>query len=225
MFLTEGFRFFEDNKFRGVTVGQKVHPIGFRLGIFEDWHAHWFAKKGYGSELIEDIQIRNYLKNKLNDIDVAKIVIDKAAGNIRATIHSSRPGVIIGKKGLGIEKIKQEMSRIIGKNVELSVQEVKSKELNSELIAKGIAEQLEKRANYKRLMKRAAFTALKNGARGVKICIAGRIGGAEIARTEWLRVGSIPLHTLRSNVDYACAEARTTYGIIGVKVWICKGEY
>jgi small subunit ribosomal protein S3 len=206
-------------------VGQKVHPVGFRLGVFEDWHAHWFAKKGYGTELIEDIQIRKYLKNKLNDIEVAKIVIDKAVGNVRITIHSSRPGVIIGKKGLGIEKVKQELGHYIGKNVELSVQEVKNRDMNAALVAKSIAEQLEKRANYKRLMKKAGFTAIKNGARGIKICISGRIGGAEIARVEWLRVGSIPLHTLRSNVDYALAEANTTYGVIGVKVWICKGEY
>lgn len=206
-------------------MGQKVHPVGFRLGIFEDWHAHWFAKKSYGAELIEDIQIRKYLKSKLNDVDVAKIVIDKAVGNVRVTIHSSRPGVIIGKKGLGIEKIKQELSGIVGKNVELSVQEVGNGDLTAALVAKSIAVQLEKRANYKRLMKRAGFTAIKNGARGIKICISGRIGGAEIARVEWLRVGSIPLHTLRSNVDYALAEAVTTYGVIGVKVWICKGEY
>lgn len=206
-------------------MGQKVHPVGFRLGVFEDWSAHWFAKKGYGAELIEDIQIRKYLKSKLNDVDVAKIVIDKAVGNVRITIHSSRPGVIIGKKGLGIEKVKQELSSFVGKNVELSVQEVRNRDLNAALVAKSIAEQLEKRANYKRLMKRAGFTAIKNGARGIKICISGRIGGAEIARIEWLRVGSIPLHTLRSNVDYALAEAVTTYGVIGVKVWICKGEY
>ena len=206
-------------------MGQKVHPVGFRLGVFEDWHAHWFAKKGYGAELIEDIQIRKYLKSKLNDIEVAKIVIDKAVGNVRITIHSSRPGVLIGKKGLGIEKVKQELGRFIGKNVELSVQEVKNRDMNAALVAKSIAEQLEKRANYKRLMKKAGFTAIKNGARGIKICISGRIGGAEIARVEWLRVGSIPLHTLRSNVDYALAEAKTTYGMIGVKVWICKGEY
>lgn len=206
-------------------MGQKVHPLGFRLGVFEDWSAHWFAKKGYGSELIEDIQIRKYLKSKLNDIEIAKVIIDKAVGNVRITIHSSRPGVIIGKKGLGIEKVRQELGQLIGKNIELSVQEVKSRDLNSALVAKSIAEQLEKRANYKRLTKKAAFTALKNGARGVKICVSGRIGGAEIARTEWLRVGSVPLHTLRSNVDYAAAQAITTYGVIGVKVWICKGEY
>lgn len=206
-------------------MGQKVHPIGFRLGVFEDWNAHWFAKKGYGTELLEDLRIRRYLKSKLNDIEIDKIVIDKAVDNVKINIYSSRPGVIIGKKGVGIEKIKQELYSLLKKNVELSVQEVKSREMSSTLVAKSIAEQLEKRVNYKRLMKKSGFTAMKNGAKGIKICVAGRLGGAEIARTEWLRLGSVPLHTLRSNIDYAIAEALTTYGIIGVKVWICKGEY
>jgi len=206
-------------------VGQKVHPVGFRLGVFEDWSAHWFAKKGYGSELLEDLKIRKYLKSKLNDIEISKIVIDKAVDNVKINIYSSRPGVIIGKKGIGIEKIKQELYNLLKKNIELSVQEVRSRELSSALVAKSIAEQLEKRVNYKRLMKKSGFAAMKNGAKGIKICVAGRLGGAEIARTEWLRLGSVPLHTLRSNIDYALAEALTTYGLIGVKVWICKGEY
>lgn len=206
-------------------MGQKVNPLGFRLGIFEDWDAHWFAKRNYGSDLLEDMKIRKYLKDKLNDIDVAKVVIDKAVGNVKITIYSSRPGVIIGKKGVGIERIKQELGNILHKNVEFSVQEIRTKELSAVLVSKSIAEQLEKRVNYKRLMKRAGFSILKSGARGVKICVSGRIGGAEIARSEWLRVGSVPLHTLRSNIDYAATKAITTYGVIGVKVWICKGEY
>jgi small subunit ribosomal protein S3 len=161
----------------------------------------------------------------LNDIEISKIVIDKAVDNVKINIYSSRPGVIIGKKGIGIEKIKQELYNLLKKNIELSVQEVRSRELSSALVAKSIAEQLEKRVNYKRLMKKSGFAAMKNGAKGIKICVAGRLGGAEIARTEWLRLGSVPLHTLRSNIDYALAEALTTYGLIGVKVWICKGEY
>ncbi len=206
-------------------MGQKVHPLGFRLGVFEDWSAHWFAKKSYGQDFLEDFEIRKYLKHKLNDADTAKVVIEKAVDNIRLIIHSARPGSIIGKKGQGIDQIKQELYQKLKKNVEISVQEIKVQEVNSQLVAKSIAEQLEKRVSYKRLMKKAGFAALKAGAKGIKICIAGRIGGAEIARTEWLRLGSIPLHTLRCNVDYAQAEAITTYGVVGVKVWICRGEY
>jgi len=206
-------------------VGQKVHPFGFRLGVFEDWHARWFAKKSYGNELMEDFQIREFLRHRLNDSDVAKVIIEKAVDSIRIIVHASKPGMIIGKKGQGIEQLKQELYHRFKKNVDISVQEVKLQELNSRLVAKSIAEQIEKRVSYKRLMKKAGFAAMKGGAKGIKICIAGRLGGAEIARTEWLRLGSIPLHTLRCNVDYALAEALTTYGIIGVKVWICKGEY
>lgn len=206
-------------------MGQKVHPVGFRLGVFEDWNAHWFAKKSYGKNVLEDFEIRKYLKSRLNDSDIAKIVIEKAVDNIRLIIHSSRPGSIIGKKGQGIDQIKQELHQKLNKNIEVSVQEIKAQELNARLVAKSIAEQLEKRVSYKRLTKKAGFNALKAGAKGIKICVSGRIGGAEIARTEWLRLGSIPLHTLRCNVDYALAEAFTTYGVVGVKVWICKGEY
>lgn len=206
-------------------MGQKVHPIGFRLGLHEDWHAHWFAKKSYGKELIEDFQVRKFLKEKLNPSDIARIVVDKAVDNVRITIHAVRPGNIIGKKGAGIEQIKQDLFKMLKKNVEISVQEVKVPELNARLVAESIADQLEKRVSYKRLMKKAGFAALKSGAKGVKICVSGRIGGAEIARIEWLRLGSVPLHTLRSNIDFALAEALTTYGLIGIKVWICKGEY
>jgi small subunit ribosomal protein S3 len=206
-------------------VGQKVHPVGFRLGVFEDWRARWFAKKYYGLELMEDLHLRRYLKSKLNDVDVAKLVVEKAGENIRIIILSSRPGFIIGKKGAGIEQLKNDIYRKFKKNVDISVQEVRVPELDAALVAKGIAEQLVKRVSYKRAMKRAGFAALKAGAKGIKICCAGRLGGAEIARSEWLRLGSVPLHTLRSNVEFSLAEAKTTYGMIGVKVWICKGEY
>jgi small subunit ribosomal protein S3 len=195
-------------------VGQKVHPLGFRLGVFEDW-----------SELMEDLQIRKYLKNKLNQSDISKVVIEKAGENIRIVIFSSRPGFIIGKKGMGIEQLKRDIYDKFKKNVEFSIQEVKLPELNASLVAKSIAEQLERRVGFKRAMKKVGFGAMKAGAKGIKICCSGRLGGSEIARSEWLRIGSVPLHTLRSDVQFALAEAKTTYGMIGVKVWICKGEY
>jgi len=206
-------------------VGQKVHPVGFRLGVFEDWRARWFSKKSYGKELLEDLEIRRYLKNSLNYEDIDKIVIEKAGENIRIIIHSSRPGFIIGKKGMGIEKLKSDFYNKFKKNVEVSVQEVKNPDLSASILAKDIAAQLIKRVSFKRAMKKAGFAAMKSGAKGIKVCCSGRLGGAEIARTEWLRLGSVPLHTLRSNIDYSLAEAKTTYGIIGVKVWICKGSY
>jgi len=207
-------------------VGQKISPLSFKLGFFEGLHAHWFGKKGnYGKELNEDFQVRNFLKNKLNTSDVSKIVIDKAAENIRIIIHSSRPGIIIGKKGAGIEHLKKELYNKFKKNIDVSVQELKNPDTNAAVIAKSIAQQLERRASFKRVMKRAGFAAVRSGAKGIKICCAGRLGGAEIARSEWLRLGSTPLHTLRANVDYYLAEAKTTYGIIGVKVWVCLGEY
>ena len=207
-------------------MGQKVNPLSFRLGIFEDWRAHWFAKKNvYGEKLIEDFQIREYLKKHLNYSDIEKIVIDKAAENIRIIIFSSRPGLIIGKKGLGIEQLKSDLYSKFKKNIDISVQEFKDQESSAVLIAKNIADQLVRRANFKRLMKKAGFAAIRSGAKGIKICCSGRLAGAEIARSEWLRLGSVPLHTLRAKVDFAQAEAKTTYGIIGVKVWVCKGEY
>jgi len=206
-------------------VGQKVHPLGFRLGVYEDWHAHWFAKGGYGRALREDFEIRRCLKRSVNDADTARIVIDKAGENIRIVIISARPGAVIGKKGIGIEKIKKELYDLTKKNIEISVQEVANPDLDAMIVAKSIAEQLVRRASFKRVMKRVSYASMKAGAKGVKICCSGRLGGAEIARDEWVRVGSVPLHTLRSNISYALAEAKTTYGMIGVKVWICTGEY
>ncbi len=206
-------------------MGQKVHPVGFRLGIYEDWRAHWFAKKSYGQTLMEDFKIRSYLKDKLNDIDTSKIVIDKAGENIRIIVFSSRPGVVIGKKGHGIERLKKELFLRFKKNIEVSVQEVKERDTDAMLVARAIAGQLERRASFKRVMKKVGYAVLKAGAKGIKICCSGRLAGAEIARSEWVRLGSVPLHTLRADIDYALAEAKTTYGIIGVKVWVCKGEY
>ncbi len=207
-------------------MGQKVNPVGFRLGIYRFWDSRWFARKSYGKEVLEDIQIRNYLKSVLENAEMAKIEIEKAGDNIKIMIHSSRPGMVIGKKGQEIESLRNEIARRLKKkNVEISVQEIKSPELDAILVAKNIAEQLVKRGSFKKAMKRAALSAMKSGAKGIKIRCSGRLNGAEIAREEWTRVGSIPLHTLRSDVDYGLAEAKTTYGLIGVKVWICKGEY
>lgn len=208
-------------------MGQKVHPIGFRLGIYRSWDARWFAPRNeYGKLLIEDIKIRRFLKSALEKAEVSRIEIEKAADSIRIIIHSGRPGHIIGRKGQEIETLRNQLSAILKKqNIEISVQEVAKPELDAMLIAQNIAMQLEQRVSYKRAMKKAAQSALRAGAKGIKICCSGRLQGAEIARREWTRVGSVPLHTLRSDIDYGFAEANTTYGVIGVQVWVCKGEY
>ena len=207
-------------------MGQKVHPIGFRLGVYRDWDSRWFARKSYGDQILEDIVIRKTLDNVLNNAEVSRVQIEKAGENVRIIVHSARPGFVIGKKGQGIETLRHTLTKKIGKKaIEISVQEVKSPEIDATLVAKSIAAQLVKRVSFKKAMKRAGAAAMRAGAKGIKICCAGRLNGAEIAREEWLRLGSVPLHTLRSNVDYGFAESKTTYGIIGVKVWICKGEF
>jgi small subunit ribosomal protein S3 len=207
-------------------VGQKVHPIGFRLGVYRDWDARWFARKSYGEQLLEDLMIRDILDESLEKAEISRVEIEKAADSVRIIIHSARPGAIIGKRGQEIDALRNKLiSKIKKTNIEISVQEVKNPELDATLVAKNIADQLEKRGSYKKAMKKAAISTMKAGAEGIKICCAGRLQGAEIARTEWTRVGSIPLHTLRSDIDYGFAEAYTTYGKIGVKVWICRGEY
>lgn len=207
-------------------MGQKVHPKGFRLGVYIDWDASWFARASYGEQILEDMKIRNYLSKAFKHAEVARVVIEKAGDRVQVIIHSARPGVVIGKKGQEIEALRRDLAHLINKStVDVSVQEVKMPETNAELVAKNIAEQLEKRVSFKQAMKRAATTALRAGVKGIKICCSGRLGGAEIARREWLRSGSVPLHTLRADIDYGFAEALTTYGIIGVKVWICKGEF
>ncbi len=208
-------------------MGQKVHPVGFRLGIYRDWSSRWFARDSYGKQALEDINIRKFIHKTLNAAEISKIEIEKAGDNIRVIVHSGRPGMVIGKKGQEIDSLRVQLGKLIGgkKNIEISVQEVKSPELDAMLVARSIADQLVGRTSFKKAVKRAAITAMRSGAKGIKICCAGRLQGAEIARTEWTRVGSIPLHTLRSDVDYGFAEALTTYGLIGVKVWICKGEF
>lgn len=213
-------------------MGQKVHPIGFRLGvgsrgtIYRDWDAKWFARESYGKQALEDLSIRKFLKGALDGADVARVEIEKASDNLRIIIHSGKVGAVIGKKGQSIDFLRSELIKKLKKNnIEISVQEVKTPELNATIVARSIADQLEKRGSYKKAMKKATLSAMKAGAKGIKIRTAGRLNGAEIARDEWTRVGSIPLHTLRADIDYGFAEALTTYGLIGVKVWICKGEY
>jgi len=207
-------------------VGQKVNPIGFRLGVYRTWDSRWFSRDSYGDQLLEDFKIRKYLESALENAEIAKIEIEKAGDSIRVVIYTARPGVVIGKKGQEIESLKRDLAKQLKKqNIEISVQEVKQPELDAQLVAKNIALQLEKRASYKKAMKRAAASAMRAGAKGIKIRCAGRLQGAEIARSEGIRIGSIPLHTLRSDIDYGFAQAYTTYGVIGVKVWICKGEF
>lgn len=205
-------------------MGQKVNPIGIRLGINKDWNSKWFASRNYAQLLNQDINLRKYLKKKLMSASISRIQIERPANNAVVTIHTARPGVLIGKKGGGIEALRAEISSKLGVPVHLNIEEVRKPELDSTLVAEGIAQQLEQRVMFRRAMKRAVTSAMKSGAKGIKICVSGRLGGAEIARSEWYREGRVPLHTFRADIDYGTAESKTTYGIIGVKVWIFKGE-
>ena len=206
-------------------MGQKVNPIGLRLGINRGWDSVWYAKKkDFGRYLIEDFNIRKYIKDNVVNSGVSKVMIERTAQKCFVTIYTSRPGFVIGKKGSDIEKIKNKLSKLTTNEVTLNIKEVKKPETNSYLVAENIAQQLVKRISYRRAMKRAMQSALRLGAKGIKVSISGRLAGNEIARSEWLREGSVPLHTFRADVDYAESEALTTYGIIGVKVWIYKGE-
>lgn len=205
-------------------MGQKVNPIGLRLGINRTWDSRWFAGKNYADLLHEDLSLRDYLHDKLKQAGISRIVIERPAGRARVTIHSARPGVVIGKKGQDIEKLRQELNKITGKDVALNIVEVRKPEIDAKLVAENIAQQLERRVAFRRAMKRAVQSAMRLGAEGIRINCAGRLGGAEIARTEWYREGRVPLHTLRADIDYGLAEAHTTYGVCGVKVWVFKGE-
>ena len=206
-------------------MGQKANPIGLRLGINRTWDSVWFAKKrDFGNFLIEDFKIREYIKKNVVNSGVSKIFIERTSKKCIVSIFTSRPGFVIGKKGSDVEKIKKNLSKITRSEVSLNIKEIKKPELNSFLVGENIAQQLVKRIAYRKTMKRAIQSALRLGAKGIKVCLSGRLGGNEIARTEWLREGSVPLHTFRADVDYAESEALTTYGIIGVKVWIYKGE-
>ena len=206
-------------------MGQKVNPIGFRLGINRGWDSVWFARKGdYGKYLIEDYKIREYIKKNIQNSGVSEIIIERSGKKCSVFIHTSRPGFVIGKKGSDIEKIKGKISKITDSEVSVNIKEIKKPELNAYLVAENISQQLVKRIAYRRAMKRAMQSAMRLNAKGIKVMVSGRLAGNEIARSEWLREGSIPSHTLRANIDYGFSEALTTYGIIGVKVWIYKGE-
>jgi small subunit ribosomal protein S3 len=205
-------------------LGQKTHPIGFRLGIVKTWDSRWFAKKGYSTQLLEDISIRRTLKEKLFHAGVPKIEIERAGQNMRVIIHTARPGIIIGKKGSEVEKLRKELKEITGKEVSIDIKEVRKPEVDAQLVAENVALQLEKRVAFRRAMKKSVASALRFGTLGVKISCSGRLAGAEIARSEWYREGRVPLHTFRADIDYGYARARTTYGVIGVKVWMYHGD-
>lgn len=206
-------------------MGQKVHPTGIRLGIVRDWTSRWYANsQDYPVFLLQDLKVRDYIRKKLSHASVSRIQINRPASNAHITIHTARPGIVIGKKGEDIDKLKQEISEIMGVSVQLNVEEIRKPELDATLVAESIAQQLEKRIMYRRAMKRAVSNSMRLGAEGIKINVGGRLNGAEIARGEWYREGRVPLHTLRADIDYGTAEANTTYGIIGIKVWIFKGE-
>ncbi len=206
-------------------MGQKVHPIGIRLGYIKDWTSRWYANsKDYPVFLHKDLKIREFLKKKLGHASISRIQINRPAHNAHITLHTARPGLVIGKKGEDIDALRKEISSMMGVPVQLSVEEIRKPELDAQLVAEGVAQQLEKRIMFRRAMKRAVTNTLRLGAEGIKITVSGRLNGAEIARTEWYREGRVPLHTFRADIDYGFAEARTTYGIIGVKVWIFKGE-
>jgi small subunit ribosomal protein S3 len=206
-------------------MGQKIHPTGFRLVVTRDWASRWYApSKTYAKTLLSDIELRRYLKERLKHAAVSRILIERPAKTAKVTIFSARPGVVIGKKGEDIEKLKEEVSQRLGVPAQVSIEEVRKPELDAQLVAESIANQLEKRIQFRRAMKRAMQGAMRLGAKGIKVMTAGRLNGAEIARTEWYREGRVPLHTLRADIDYGFAEAVTTYGVIGVKVWIYKGD-
>lgn len=206
-------------------MGHKVHPTGIRLGIVKDWNAKWYAAgKEFPEYLNMDLRVRDFLSNKLKNASVSRIGIERPARNAHVTIHTARPGIVIGKKGEDIERLRAQLSSLMGVPVRVSIEEVRKPELDSTLVAESIAQQLEKRIMYRRAMKRAVSNAMRIGAEGIKVRVAGRLNGAEIARSEWYQEGRVPLHTLRADIDYGTAEAATTYGVIGVKVWIFKGE-
>jgi small subunit ribosomal protein S3 len=206
-------------------MGHKVNPVGIRLGISKDWNSKWYApKREFAQNLVADLKVRELLKQRLAQAGVSKIQIERPAKNARITIHTARPGVVIGKKGEDIEKLRNDVSRIMGVPAHINVNEVRKPEIDAQLVAENIAQQLERRIMFRRAMKRSVQNAMRLGALGIKVNVAGRLNGAEIARSEWYREGRVPLHTLRADIDYGFAEAKTTYGVIGVKVWIYKGE-
>ena len=205
-------------------MGQKVNPIGLRLGIIRDWNSKWYALKDYQKNLHDDIAIRKYIKKNFYHAGIAKIEIERAAAKASVNIYTARPGIIIGRKGAEIENIRRELVKLTGNDISINIKEIKKPETNAQLIAENVATQLERRVSFRRAMKKSVFAALKLGVEGIKIACAGRLGGAEMARREWYREGRVPLHTLRADIDYGTAVAQTTYGIIGIKVWVFNGE-
>lgn len=206
-------------------MGQKVHPTGIRLGITKDHTSVWYSdSKSYSDKLLNDLEVREYLEKKLEKASVSRVVIERPAQNAKITIHTARPGIVIGKKGEDVEVLRQEISKKMGIPVHINIEEIRKPDLDAKLVAQGVAGQLERRVMFRRAMKRAVQNAMRAGAKGIKIQVGGRLGGAEIARTEWYREGRVPLHTLRADIDYATYEANTTYGVLGIKVWIFKGE-
>ena len=204
-------------------MGQKVHPTGFRLGVIKDWDSRWYAEKDYAKLLHEDIRIRDYIKGRLFNAGVSKIIIERTAKRARINIHAARPGIIIGKKGSEVEGLRREIQKMTEKDIFINIVEVRKPEIEAQLVAENIAGQLERRVAFRRALKRSVSSALRFGAEGIKVMVAGRLNGAEMSRREWYREGRVPLQTLRADIDYGFAEAKTTYGIIGVKVWIFKG--
>jgi len=205
-------------------MGQKVNPVGLRLGINRTWDSRWYADRDYARLLEQDVQIRDYLFKRLAQADLSKVVVERPAKKARVSIYSGRPGVVIGKKGADIDKLRKELSTMCGSDVHLNIVEIRKPELDAKLVAENIARQLERRVTFRRAMKRAVQSAMRLGAGGIRVTCSGRLGGAEIARTEWYREGRVPLHTLRANIDFGRARATTAYGVCGVKVWIFRGE-
>jgi small subunit ribosomal protein S3 len=205
-------------------LGQKVNPFGFRLGVIKSWDSRWFAAKEYAKFVEDDFRIRQFLKKKLYHAGISKIEIERWAKRIRLRIYTARPGIVIGKKGAEIEQLKQELEKMVSQEVVIDIQEVRKPEVDAQLVAENVALQIVRRVAFRRAMKRGVASAMRFGAQGIKVCCSGRLGGAEMARSEWYKEGRIPLHTLRADIDYGFSEARTTYGLIGVKVWVFNGE-
>ena len=205
-------------------MGQKTHPYGFRLSYNKTWHSRWYADQDYAKTLHQDLKLRDSLKKRLSHASVSEIDIERAADRLRVTIYTARPGIIIGRKGAEVDKLRDDLRKMTGREVHINIQEIQRPELDAQLVAANIAGQLERRVSFRRAMKKAMESAFRFGAKGIKIMVAGRLGGAEIARTEWYQEGRLPLHTLKADIDYGFAEAGTTYGVIGVKVWVYKGD-
>ncbi|MDD3899006.1 MAG: 30S ribosomal protein S3 [Syntrophomonadaceae bacterium] len=205
-------------------MGQKVHPKGFRIGIIRDWDSNWYADRDYTDLLHEDYKLRNYIKDHFYTAGISKVEIQRTGNRVRITIHTAKPGIVIGRGGMEVEKLKADLIKMTGKSININIQEIKKPELDAQIVAENIAQQLEKRISFRRAMKQTVGRTMRAGAIGIKVAISGRLGGAEIARSEWYSEGKVPLHTLRADVDYGFAEANTTYGKIGIKVWVNRGE-